>query len=255
MKPRGAAPAVQPQDSATAQGGQSDDSCKYANDGVCDDDDPGLCAPGTDATDCASRRGEKVAEAQAADNQPDDSCQHANDGECDNPGLCAPGTDATDCASRRGEEVAEAQNAEEDPLAALRGTPPPTGTKMEKELRELYEWGGQLDDVNAKVEVFWGWENNSLLLVAARINDMEAARWLVANGAEVNAKIKWGATPLHGAAYENAAEVAELLIANGAEVNAKDEKGRTPMDAAIAHKSHAMQSLLRRHGGRCNKRC
>ena len=289
VETRGAAPAVQPQDSATAQGGQSDDSCKYANDGVCDDDDPGLCAPGTDATDCASRRGEKVAEAQAADNQPDDSCQHANDGECDDPGLCAPGTDATDCASRRGEEVAEAQNAEEDPLAALRGTPPPTGTKTEEALRGHDVWGGQLD-VNARVKygvvgIFAG-DNISHLHVAVRESDTEAARWLIANGADVNAKDDDGETPFHGiwsaeivklliangadvnaknddgmtplhrkAQFGSAAEIAKVLIDNGAEVNAKSKDGWTPLDWAIWGKRSAVQSLLRQHGGRCNKKC
>ena len=255
VETRGAAPAVQPQDSATAQGGQSDDSCKYANDGVCDDDDPGLCAPGTDATDCSSRRGGEVAEAQAADNQPDDSCQHANDGECDDPGLCAPGTDATDCSSRRGEEVVEAPNAEEDPL---RGAPPPTGTETEKHLREEDAWGGRLD-VNARVIVD-GISDDAIwhhLHIAAYENDMEAARWLLANGADIHAfpdsSLWW--TPLHMAAWRNAQEVVELLIAKGAEVNAKSDSGFTPMDMAHIWGYREAQAILRQHGGRCNKRC
>ena len=279
----------------SAQNDQPDDSCKYANDGVCDDDDPGLCAPGTDATDCASRRGEEVAEARETDNQPDDSCPYANDGECDDPGPCPAGTDTTDCAAGRGEEVAatretgdQPENVEEDPLAALRGIPPPAGTKTEKLLREKDAWGGQLD-VNARVKPDGGIGNDSHLSFAARENDMEAARWLIANGAEVNVKNEEGWTPLHLAVVDNAAEIAKILIVNGAEVNAKTEEGWTPLHAASTYDAadvakllidngtdvnakrndgetpldvileysgrSAMESLLRQHGGRCNKKC
>ena len=169
--------------------------------------------------------------------------------------------------------------------------PPPTKTKTEKFLREegQWKWGGQLD-VNARVspEGYSAHNNLSHLHVAAWKNDMVAARWLIAkgaevnaennngwtplgyaaeenaaavakllidNGAEVNAKTEYGTTPLHVAAYHNAAEVAKLLIANGAEVNAKDEDGETPLDWAIEKEHSAMQSLLRRNGGRCNKKC
>ena len=193
------------------------------------------------------------------------------------------------------EATAEAQEAggpteaaaAEDPLAALRGTPPPTGTRTEKRLRKEDVWGGQLD-VNARVKPEGWFGNISHLHVAAIENDMEAARWLIANGAEVNAKSKSGSTPLHDAAFKKAAAVAKLLIdngaevnaknefgwtplgyaawnnvakaaklliANGAEVNAKNEDGETPLDAAIFRKHSAMQSLLRQHGGRCNKKC
>ena len=110
VETREAAPAAQPRESAATQSDQPDDSCQYANDGVCDE--PSLCSTGTDTADCASRRGEEVAEARDANNQPDDSCQYANDGECDEPNTCPTGTDATDCASRSGEEVAKAREAD-----------------------------------------------------------------------------------------------------------------------------------------------
>ena len=270
---------------------------------------------------------EAAAEAQEEGGPTDDSCKYANDGVCSEPEFCPRGTDTTDCSSRRGEEVAEAQetadqpeNVEEDPLAALRGTPPPTGTKTEKLLREKDVWGGRLD-VNAMVSSKeWG-RNASHLHVAAEQNDMESARWLIANGSEVKAKAGYGAmplhwaahsnaaavakvlidngadvnaksentstplhvaawekaaavakvlidngaavnakangggTPLHAAAVKNATEVAKMLIDNGAEVNAKEKHGWTPLDSAIGKGHGGMQSLLRQHGGRCNKKC
>ena len=86
------------------QNGAGDDSCRWANDGECDDPTvPGhvsACAPGTDRTDC-SQAGPGV---QSGDN----SCRWARDGDCDDPtvrgavtGLCAPGTDTADCTGLR----------------------------------------------------------------------------------------------------------------------------------------------------------
>ena len=162
-------------------------------------------------------------------------------------------------------EEAEAQQQEQQgnaealtaqSMEALRGAPPPTGTETEKFLREKDAWGGQLD-VNARVK-FDGWYGNiSHLFIAAGAgeNDMEAARWLIANGADVNVKNEGGYMPLHAAAEKNAAEFAKLLIANGADVNAKGEDGRTPLDFAIYYEHGGMQSLLRQHGGRCNENC
>ena len=141
--------------------------------------------------------------------------------------------------------------AEEDPLAAPRGTPPPTGTKTEKLLREKDVWGGQLD-VNVRVSYKkWG-INVSHLHVAAFENDMEAARWLIANGAEVNAKNKYGFTPLYLAVLNSAAEVAKLLIDNSAEVNAKDKYGRTPLHFAAAENAAEVAKLLIANGAEVN---
>ena len=71
-----------------------DDSCRWANDGECDDGQfggTGACTAGTDRTDC-----------RAAAIGGDDSCRWANDGQCDEPGIgtgvCGSSTDQTDCA-------------------------------------------------------------------------------------------------------------------------------------------------------------
>ena len=78
----------------------ADDSCRWANDGECDDPTvpgaiTGVCPPGTDTTDCS-----RVGPNAGGPN----SCRWANDGECDDPNVpghvtsaCAPGTDANDC--------------------------------------------------------------------------------------------------------------------------------------------------------------
>ena len=97
--------------------------------------------------------------------------------------------------------------------------------------------------------------NGTHLHFAALMNDSNSARWLIANGAEVNAKNN-GPTPLHYAAYNNATETAALLLKNGADVNAKTNAGWTPLDWAIYNSAHSeMQSLLKRHGGRCKRFC
>ena len=55
--------------------------------------------------------------------------------------------------------------------------------------------------------------------------------------------MRW--TPLHLAAIK---ETAELLIAKGADMNAKMEDGDTPLDLAKGHPEIA--ELLRKHGGK-----
>ena len=76
----------------------------------------------------------------------------------------------------------------------------------------------------------------------------------------MNKKLKDGWTPLHIAAryVHNIRpadlEIVELLIAEGADVNAKieggDYKGVTPLDWAISVKQPETADLLRKHGGK-----
>jgi hypothetical protein len=89
-------------------------SCKYANDGECDDGSQGgtqYCAIGTDTNDCAAAAAAAgctaagCTETGGSVSVSDDSCRYANDGECDDGSqggstqYCATGTDATDCAA------------------------------------------------------------------------------------------------------------------------------------------------------------
>ena len=63
-----------------------DNTCVYANDGVCDETG-GLCDPGTDCTDCGTC------------GPVEDTCGLANNGTCDEPAPCLVGTDCTDCGT------------------------------------------------------------------------------------------------------------------------------------------------------------
>ena len=62
---------------------------------------------------------------------------------------------------------------------------------------------------------------------AAPSGQKEVVELLIAEGADVNAKMDNGRTALHWAALMGHKEVAELLIANGAVVKAKENDGST----------------------------
>jgi ankyrin repeat protein len=61
---------------------------------------------------------------------------------------------------------------------------------------------------------------NIELLVASDKGDVEKVKKLLKEGADVNAKGKYGYTPLHKAAFYRYIEIVKLLIENGANVNA-----------------------------------
>ena len=103
---------------------------------------------------------------------------------------------------------------------------------------------------------------------AADKGHKEIVELLIANGADVNVKLKSGSmikdnkpyrakseeTTLHEVARsyseKHASEVCELLIANGAKVNELNDKGQTPIDEALANGRKKTAEFLRKHGGK-----
>ena len=85
----------------------------------------------------------------------------------------------------------------------------------------------------------------------------EDVKGFLAAGADVNAKDRYGVTPLHYAISDYLKETAELLIAEGVDVNAKSNSGETPLDTAIrVHKTQdrtPIMDLLRKHGAKTSK--
>ena len=139
--------------------------------------------------------------------------------------------------------VAEGDESSE----SLRGTPLPTGMVNLDEAVAIGDFKvacwliANGADVNAKDE-----DGNTILGGAVNVNRAEIerlliARLLIASGADVNAKAENGNTILHWAASVSPPEIVKLLIANGAEVNAKDEDDRTPLHEATVNNFHAAE--------------
>src|SRR5687767_1744903 len=70
---------------------------------------------------------------------------------------------------------------------------------------------------------------------AAAASDRETMELLLARGADPNAKQQVDYTPLHGAASRGDIEMARLLLAHGADRNAKGSDGQSIADVARSH--------------------
>ena len=70
---------------------------------------------------------------------------------------------------------------------------------------------------------------------AAAACDHATMRLLLERGADPNARQQVDYTPLHGAASRGDIEMAKLLLAHGAERNPKASDGKTPADVAREH--------------------
>jgi ankyrin repeat protein len=80
------------------------------------------------------------------------------------------------------------------------------------------------------------------LLYAARDGKLEAARLLVAAGANIELADVNGIRPLLTAALNNQLEVGRFLVAHGADVNADDFWGRSPLWAAVDYRNLDMNN-------------
>jgi uncharacterized protein len=70
---------------------------------------------------------------------------------------------------------------------------------------------------------------------AAAASDRETMKLLLERGADPNARQQLDYTPLHGAASRGDVEMAELLLAHGADPNAKGADGQSIADVARSH--------------------
>jgi ankyrin repeat protein len=83
------------------------------------------------------------------------------------------------------------------------------------------------------------------LHMAVRTGNLEEVKRLVANGTPVDVRDVLGSTPLLDAAWTGQIEIAEFLIAQGADVNARhSEAGSTPLQYAVLTGRTNMAQLL-----------
>jgi ankyrin repeat protein len=115
-------------------------------------------------------------------------------------------------------------------------------------------YGNDIDE--AKRVIAQGADVNALmgnltpLHMAASYGSKALVELLITHGAIVDPKGTLGFMPLHVAARDGHLAVAELLIARGANVNAETKDGITPLSLAI-DKSHGdIVKVLRLHGAK-----
>lgn len=86
-----------------------------------------------------------------------------------------------------------------------------------------------------------GW---TALHVATLKNDVALMTVLVSFGADLNARTKELSTPLCVAAYNGKVEAAQWLLVQGADPFLTDEQGRTPRDIALLQRKAKVAALL-----------
>lgn len=91
-------------------------------------------------------------------------------------------------------------------------------------------------------------ERNSRLQFAAYIGDNETVKQMLAGGAQIGAKDKFGDSPLHLAIKHKHPDIAALLISRGANVNQVNALGDTPLHISAYTKQQELTQLLRSKG-------
>jgi uncharacterized protein len=93
--------------------------------------------------------------------------------------------------------------------------------------------------------------DETALLFAARVGDLESARLLVAAGASVNDADAWGVSAVTLAAHSGFTPLVEFLLEKGADPNAM-RAGFAPIHEAIMRRDEPMVAALLSHGANAN---
>jgi ankyrin repeat protein len=86
--------------------------------------------------------------------------------------------------------------------------------------------------------------NETILHWAAKFDEIQLMKMLIAEGAKINTRNQWKETPLHYAAQWNSPKAAQLLIDAGADQNAQDQYKKTPFECAKDYKNKEVLVIL-----------
>ena len=104
---------------------------------------------------------------------------------------------------------------------------------------ELLAWGLRIDGSVAG--------DRTLLQGSAHMGVHQTVAWLIAHGADVNARGPGGRTAAHLAAERNTgAKTLALLVESGADLAARDEDGHTPLDIARLNGKERLVEWIKR---------
>ncbi len=113
--------------------------------------------------------------------------------------------------------------------------------------------GKKAEILKALINNKYGSEQDSLLHLAAMIDEVNAVRYLIRKGINVNVRNALHHTPLHLAAGIGHEEVVKILIREGnAEIDVFDARNQTPMHYAVNNKKLEIVKLLLKLGADVN---
>ncbi|BET37090.1 ankyrin repeat domain-containing protein [Wolbachia pipientis] len=113
--------------------------------------------------------------------------------------------------------------------------------------------GKKAEILQALINNKYGSEQDNLLHLAAMIGEVNAVRYLIGKGVDVNVRNALHHTPLHLAAGIGHAEVVKILIREGnAEIDVFDVRNQTPMHYAVNNKKLEIVKLLLELGADVN---
>ncbi len=98
--------------------------------------------------------------------------------------------------------------------------------------------GKKAEILQALINNKYGSEQDSLLHLAVMIGEINAVRYLIRKGIDVNVRNALHHTPLHLAAGIGHENVVKILVEEGsAEIDVFDARNQTPMHYAVKNKS------------------
>ena len=114
--------------------------------------------------------------------------------------------------------------------------------EIEDNSETLFEEAKKLANVDdrrilrySKYFVAQGADLAPLLMGAVLLESLETVRFLVSQGADVNAHGGGGFTPMTWASMQGHNKIVRFLVSKGADVNARDGYGQTPLRLAVVN--------------------